>query len=1087
MTPAWPRRPSYGSYRKRPDIKVDELIGFYGDIPHTVLTDDAPKPLYHQVFLNKARNGFVDQGLIPDKVDGSQLLTTFKTSIAVCLQVKERDLEQLLPLLPDGALTFANLSGLFAASRLMKKLKLGAEDYALLSGLTGLNASDSPAETLDLVAAADDLNKSPLKPADVKFMLEHEASNLADREIKDDRIEQTLEKLQKDYQGNFAANRSAFNANLSAEEQRETLQTVLSRLRDVGEEDVKVFIKFIDRDWTSANDAKTFTDAKLSGLFATASIKASIDALAAAPGPDITAEQKDLVQAFLDSIAGFQLEAGKHAVLEQTLATTFKTDLELVKVVLQHALLKQPAPGTSVLSDILKTDALIDTDLTHVVPVLPAITAAAFPDQYRASRLAHKLFPLINAFKLESQDVQWFFQHNKDLGWFEWDGIPYQAGQTAIAYSTYVAFAEIVHLLNQLAPVPNPADIEHPVSFFTIGAMLLPGSGATRDRFIEAFSLLTGYAREDVDAIDAHLFPAFSLNTYRDARTWKAVSDSAEFLRKLGSTVAQVQAFIQPVLTGAEATLLRTALKARYDEDTWLGTLKEIMDAIRPQKRHALVAYLLAQNPELETENDLYDYFLVDVEMEACMPSSRIVQAHGTIQLFVQRCLMGLEPKAAADVGNDIGWEQWKWMKNYRVWEANRKVFLYPENWIEAELRDDKSFLFKELENELQQNELTEFTAEDAFIRYLEKLDNIAFLEVAATWYQTDIKTMHVFARTKGGDPAIHYYRRFEKERYWTPWEKVELDITGDHLLAFVRNNRLCLAWPVFSEEPDPNPKSTIPSSTAGSVVPNDKPKRKLKIQLAISEFANKKWQPKKISKDGILTPSSFTSEDNYFKKDVYNLMYLEQGEQVWLFTTAKEDTYIIVNGVFNIAGCKGYPELAFQGNQSLGDFFPDFKDTWLKSQRYNEQNVIPADELAVRNALSFFCVLRHPAQDSGYVQVVVSASVHLDRPGGAALRVSADAGLWIQFGRVRTPAFPQDPAGDAAPVFQGRQQARLCDRPGILQDRRQRQRRRADVRTTDRLRRDAAHRGHCRTDREIHGEIRGQPRSRRVAPGAGR
>ena len=614
----------------RTGIKVDELIGFYGDIPHTVRSEDAPKPLYHQVFLNKARNGFIDPGLMPDKVDGTQPLTNFTTSIAVCLQVKERDLERLLSLLPDGDLTFANLSRLFAAARLMRKLKLGAEDYVLLCGLTGLDASASPAETLDVVAAADDLNKSPLKPADVRFMLEHEASNLADREIKDDRIKQTLEKLQKDYQSNFAANKSAFNANLSAEEQKETLKQALSRLTDVGEEDVKTFIGFLDRDWTSANAAKTFTDTKLGGLFDTGSIKTSIDALAAAPGPDITAEQKDLVQAFLDAIAGFQLEAGKQAILEQTLATTFKTDPELVMVVLKHALLKQPAPGTSVVSDVLQTDALIDTDITHVVPVLPAVTAGAFPEQYRSVRLLHKLFPLLNAFKLENQDAAWFFLHSKDLGWFEWDGIPYEAGQTAIAYSTYVAFTQVVDLLKQLAPVANPADIEHPVSFFTIGAMLLPGSGATRNPFIEAFSLLTGYSREDVDAIDAHLFPAFSLNNYRDPRTWKAVSDGAEFLRKLGSTVAQVQAFIQPVLTGAEASLLRTALKARYDEDTWLGTLKEIMDAIRPQKRNALVAYLLAENPELKTENDLYDHFLVDVEMEACMPSSRIVQAHGT-------------------------------------------------------------------------------------------------------------------------------------------------------------------------------------------------------------------------------------------------------------------------------------------------------------------------------------------------------------------------------------------------------------------------------------------------------------------------
>jgi SpoVK/Ycf46/Vps4 family AAA+-type ATPase len=30
---------------------------------------------------------------------------------------------------------------------------------------------------------------------------------------------------------------------------------------------------------------------------------------------------------------------------------------------------------------------------------------------------------------------------------------------------------------------------------------------------------------------------------------------------------------------------------------------------------------------------------------------------------------------------------QWKWRKNYRMWDANRRIFLYPENWIEPELR----------------------------------------------------------------------------------------------------------------------------------------------------------------------------------------------------------------------------------------------------------------------------------------------------------------------------------------------------------------------------------------------------------------
>jgi hypothetical protein len=41
----------------------------------------------------------------------------------------------------------------------------------------------------------------------------------------------------------------------------------------------------------------------------------------------------------------------------------------------------------------------------------------------------------------------------------------------------------------------------------------------------------------------------------------------------------------------------------------------------------------------------------------------------------------------------EVRWKpkEWEWMKKYRVWKANWKVFLYPENWVEPEQRDDKS------------------------------------------------------------------------------------------------------------------------------------------------------------------------------------------------------------------------------------------------------------------------------------------------------------------------------------------------------------------------------------------------------------
>ena len=48
--------------------------------------------------------------------------------------------------------------------------------------------------------------------------------------------------------------------------------------------------------------------------------------------------------------------------------------------------------------------------------------------------------------------------------------------------------------------------------------------------------------------------------------------------------------------------------------------------------------------------------------------------------------------------------KRWTWMKNYRVWEANRKAFVYPENWIQPDLEHDNSSYFRELEKELRCN-----------------------------------------------------------------------------------------------------------------------------------------------------------------------------------------------------------------------------------------------------------------------------------------------------------------------------------------------------------------------------------------------
>ncbi|WP_409025070.1 neuraminidase-like domain-containing protein [Flavobacterium sp.] len=691
--------------------------------------------------------------------------------------------------------------------------------------------------------------------------------------------------------------------------------------------------------------------------------------------------RKSLVELFLNLIAGAKLTSSKTNTLQQTLSLAFKADLELVKIILKYAQLKKVAPNTDLISTILLSDEL--NQKVGIPLALPTFTLTTPAKQHAALNLLSKIIPLISAFKLSNNQIEWFFKNNADFAWFQFDDIPSAPAETASSYAPYHNFIGMYDLINQFGPVINPADAEKPISIFSLlenYGKPLTVTAAQKNQFFEQLALLLAYDKQDLQAVDTLLFPAAAnLKHYNLAKTWHSVINCMQSLVKLGVTVSQVAAYLKPTLTAADVAKLRTTLKSSYDEDTWLETLKEIMNTIRPQKRNALVAYLLATNPDMKDENDLFDYFLVDVEMESCMPSSRIVQAHSTIQVFVQRCLMGLEPKAAADLEIDINWNQWKWMKNYRVWEANRKIFLYAENWIEPELRDDKTFLFKDFENELQQSELTDFSAEQALANYLEKLDTIAFLQVVASYYQTNIKTMHVFARTKGGDPYLYYYRKLEAEKAWTPWEKVELDITGNHLIAFVRNNRLCLAWPIFSEELDPVQKATMPSPAPGVEVTLAKTKRKLKIQLAVSEFANNKWQPKRVSSDSIKTPSGdYTTDENELRSDIYYLTYFTFPEikslaidsVICVFKQAPNNSEApqTINGIFKIAGCKGYPELIFE--ESIGanfpDFLPDFNDTKFIKQRYIEQNEVAGEDLSVKNGVTFF-------DSSNYTQLLAN------------------------------------------------------------------------------------------------------------------
>jgi hypothetical protein len=199
--------------------------------------------------------------------------------------------------------------------------------------------------------------------------------------------------------------------------------------------------------------------------------------------------------------------------------------------------------------------------------------------------------------------------------------------------------------------------------------------------------------------------------------------------------------------------------------------------------------------------------------------------------------------------------KQWEWMKRYRVWEANRKVFLWPENWLEPELRDDQSSFFKEAMSELLQSDITEDSAATALLNYLAKLEEVAKLEPCGFHFVenepgTADDVAHVVARTAGAHRKYYYRRR--EGLSWSPWEQIKLDIEDNPVLPVVWKNRLLLFWLKLLKKGPDNPQKPAGNDKLSELHPSDLDSLGVTVTvqavLCWSEYYNGKWQPAKTS-----------------------------------------------------------------------------------------------------------------------------------------------------------------------------------------------------------------------------------------------
>src|SRR5262249_47827789 len=152
---------------------------------------------------------------------------------------------------------------------------------------------------------------------------------------------------------------------------------------------------------------------------------------------------------------------------------------------------------------------------------------------------------------------------------------------------------------------------------------------------------------------------------------------------------------------------------------------------------------------------------------------------------------------------------------------------------------------------------------------YLEKLDDVGRMEACGMHRETDaadgVDRVHIFARTFN-IPQRYFYRWYDVNRNrWSAWERVPVDIEGDHLIPVAWNRRLHLFWPVFVEKPDQFANQQLPKGSD--------PLTQWEIKMAWSEYRQRRWTAKAISSKAII--SSCAEQDASFGNVPLSLFYL--------------------------------------------------------------------------------------------------------------------------------------------------------------------------------------------------------------------
>ncbi|EJL01318.1 insecticidal toxin complex protein TcaB1 [Pseudomonas fluorescens Q2-87] len=275
--------------------------------------------------------------------------------------------------------------------------------------------------------------------------------------------------------------------------------------------------------------------------------------------------------------------------------------------------------------------------------------------------------------------------------------------------------------------------------------------------------------------------------------------------------------------------------------------MKKQLDESLRDAQLALYLYKVApnnpttKNLKLKTAEALYEHWLLDVLVSQDVPTTPVACAIASLQQYIHRILMNLEPgydSASLSVEHLKTWRNE--MHQYPIWAAHQKLLYFPGAYLDPQLRSNKSDNFRQLENDLNQNQIQPDAVQSAVMAYLTRFEEIANLNILNGYIDgADLAndTYYFIAKSRSENsyfwrslnmaqrpldgppplpPAIPPKLDQPDPQAWSDWEKANVPISDSAIEHSIRpvwfNNRLFVVWAEYIHQ---EPSATRDASSA--------------------------------------------------------------------------------------------------------------------------------------------------------------------------------------------------------------------------------------------------------------------------------